>query len=426
MDKIFSKMFPWSFCVWAVAALLVMILSSSGHAQTPRLDAARVAGGFTAPVFVTAPPGDTSRIFVVQQSGQIKIINLPSRTVNATPFLDISDEVNFSGEEGLLGLAFDPNYASNRRFYINYSAPGGSFGAGVSHTAEFLVSADPDIADPTSEATLFTYDKPQNNHNGGWVGFSPRAGDQGNLYISTGDGGSANDAGLGHIEPGGNAQNTTTLMGKMLRIHIEDTYGTYSIPPDNPFFGSNTDKEEIFCWGLRNPWRNSFDRVTGTLFIGDVGQSSREEIDVQKPSNPGGGQNYGWRVREGFIQNPAYPDDPPPPDALDPIFDYPHTTGQVIIGGYVYRGSRIPSLGGIYVFADYLGPDGGDGTGRIWVFRYNGRNVSGFRDITSQLFPTRVGNFPLNNPSSLGEDASGELYICDITNGNIYKIIPGR
>ncbi len=277
MDKIFSKMFPWSFCVWAVAVLLVMILSSSGHAQTPRLDAARVAGGFTAPVFVTAPPGDTSRIFVVQQSGQIKIINLPSRTVNATPFLDISDEVNFSGEEGLLGLAFDPNYASNRRFYINYSAPGGSFGAGVSHTAEFLVSADPDIADPTSEATLFTYDKPQNNHNGGWVGFSPRAGDQGNLYISTGDGGSANDAGLGHIEPGGNAQNTTTLMGKMLRIHIEDTYGTYSIPPDNPFFGSNTDKEEIFCWGLRNPWRNSFDRVTGTMIIGDVGQSSREE-----------------------------------------------------------------------------------------------------------------------------------------------------
>jgi len=426
MDKIFSKMFPWSFCVWAVAALLVMILSSSGHAQTPRLDAARVAGGFTAPVFVTAPPGDTSRIFVVQQSGQIKIINLPSRTVNATPFLDISDEVNFSGEEGLLGLAFDPNYASNRRFYINYSAPGGSFGAGVSHTAEFLVSADPDIADPTSEATLFTYDKPQNNHNGGWVGFSPRTGDQGNLYISTGDGGSANDAGLGHIEPGGNAQNTTTLMGKMLRIHIEDTYGTYSIPPDNPFFGSNTDKEEIFCWGLRNPWRNSFDRVTGTMIIGDVGQSSREEIDVQRPSNPGGGENYGWRVREGFIQNPAYPDDPPPPDALDPIFDYPHTTGQVIIGGYVYRGSRIPSLGGIYVFADYLGPDGGDGTGRIWVFRYNGRKVSGFRDITSQLFPTRVGNFPLNNPSSLGEDASGELYICDITNGNIYKIIPGR
>jgi glucose/arabinose dehydrogenase len=424
MDKV--KMFPWSFCVRALAALLAVVLPPPAHAQTPRLDATLVASGFTAPVFVTAPPGDTRRLFVVQQSGEIKIINLRSRTVNATPFLDISDQVNFSGEEGLLGLAFDPDYASNGRFYINYSAPGGSFGAGVSHTAQFLVSADPDIADPKSEATLFTYDKPQGNHNGGWLGFSPRAGDEGNLYISTGDGGGANDAGQGHIEPGGNAQNTTTLMGKMLRIHIEDTYGIYSIPPDNPFFGSNTDKQEIFCWGLRNPWRNSFDRATGNLFIADVGQSSREEIDVQKPSSPGGGQNYGWRVREGFIQNPAYPDDPPPPDAVDPIFDYPHTTGKCIIGGYVYRGSRIPSLNGIYVFADYLGPGGGGNIGKIWILRYDGQRVSGFRDITSQLFPTRVGNFPLNNPSSLGEDTSGELYICDITNGNIYKIIPGR
>ena len=422
MDKVFSKMFPWSFCVTALAALLPMVLLSPADAQTPRLDATRVAGGFTAPLYVTAPPGDTSRLFVVQQTGQILIINLPSRTVNAIPYLDISGEIVDGGEQGLLGMAFDPNYATNGRFYLNYTAPGGSFGAGVTHIAEFTVSSDPDVADPGSEAALLTFDQPQTNHNGGWVGFSPRLGDEGNLYIATGDGGSGNDAGPGHIEPGGNAQNTTTLLGKMLRIHIEDAPGTYSIPPDNPFYGSHTDKQEIFCLGLRNPFRDSFDRVTGTMFIGDVGQSSREEIDVQKASNRGG-ENYGWCVREGFIQNPAYPDDPPPPDAVDPIFDYSHTTGQTIIGGYVYRGSRIPLLSGIYVFADYLGPGT---TGRIWIFRYNGRNVSGFRDITSQLFPTRVGNFPLNNPSSLGEDASGELYICDITNGNIYKIIPAR
>jgi glucose/arabinose dehydrogenase len=426
MDKIFSKMFPWSSCVRALAAVLAMVVLSPARAQTPRLDAARVAGGFTAPLYVTAPPGDTSRIFVVQQTGQILIINLPSRTVNAIPYLDISGEIVYGGEQGLLGMAFDPNYATNGRFYLNYTAPGGSFGAGVSHIAEFTVSSDPDIADPGSEATLLTFDQPQTNHNGGWVGFSSRPGDEGNLYIATGDGGSANDAGEGHIEPGGNAQNTTTLLGKMLRIHIEDAPGTYSIPLDNPFYGSDTAKQEIFCFGLRNPFRNSFDRVTGAMLIGDVGQSSREEIDVQKVSNPGGGENYGWRVREGFIQNPAYPNDPPPPDAVDPIFDYPHTTGQTIIGGYIYRGSRIPSLSGIYVFADYLGPEGGNNTGRIWIFRYDGRNVSGFRDITSQLFPTRVGNFPLNNPSSLGEDARGELYICDITNGNIYKIIPAR
>jgi len=422
----------WKTTLQSVATTSCLLLIVTGsilqvNAQASlRVDAMRVAGGFTAPLYVTAPPGDTSRLFVVQQSGQIKIIKLPSRTVNATPYLDVSSEIVYGGEQGLLGLAFDPNYATNGRFYINYTAPGGAFGQGVTHVAELTVSADPDIADPGSELALLTFDQPQTNHNGGWLGFSPRAGDEGNLYIATGDGGSANDAGPGHIEPGGNAQNTTMLLGKMLRIHIEAAPGTYTIPPDNPFFGSPTDKQEIWAFGLRNPFRDSFDRGTGMMFLGDVGQDTREEVDVQKASNPGGGENYGWRVREGFIQNPAYPNDPPPPDAIDPIFDYPHTTGQTIIGGYIYRGSRIPSLGGIYVFADYLGPEGGNNTGRIFVFRYNGLTVSGFRDITAQLFPTRVGNFPLNNPSSLGEDASGELYICDIGNGNIYRIIPAR
>jgi glucose/arabinose dehydrogenase len=409
--------------------LFAAVSTSQFQAQAapPQLDALRVAGGFTAPVFVTAPPGDTSRLFVVQQSGQIKIIKLPSRTVNAIPYLDVSAEIVYGGEQGLLGMAFDPNYASNGRFYINYTAPGGSFGAGVTHIAQLTVSANPDIADPASERALLTFDHPQTNHNGGWIGFSPRVGDEGNLYIATGDGGNANDAGPGHIEPGGNALNTTTLLGKMLRIHIEDAPGTYSIPPDNPFFGSpSDDKQEIFCFGLRNPFRNSFDRLNGTMFLGDVGQSTREEIDVQKSSNPGGGENYGWRVREGFVQNPAYPNDPPPPDAVDPIFDYSHSTGQTIIGGYVYRGNAIPALRGFYVFGDYLGPEGGNNTGRIWVFRYNGSTVSGFRDITSKLFPTAVGNFPLNNPSSFGEDARGELYICDISNGNIYRIVPAR
>jgi glucose/arabinose dehydrogenase len=407
------------------AMLFFAVLSSPFQAKgaLPQLDAERVAGGFTAPVYVTAPPGDRHRLFVVEQAGRIKIINLPSGTVNATPYLDIASKIVFDGERGLLGLAFDPNYATNGHFYVNYVAPGGSFGNGVTHVAEFTVSADPDVADPGSERTLLTFDQPQPNHNGGWTAFSPRAGDARNLYIATGDGGAANDAGPGHIEPGGNALNTTTLLGKMLRIHIEDAPGTYSIPPDNPFFGSPTDKQEIFCWGLRNPWRNSFDRKDGTMYIGDVGQSSREEIDVQPGSNPGGGENYGWRVREGFIQNPAYPNDPPPPDAIDPIFDYTHATGQTIVGGYIYRGRAIPSLRGIYVFADYLGPESGDFTGRIWLFRYKNGVVSRFTDITTQLFPTAVGNFPLNNPSSLGEDAAGELYICAISDGNIYRII---
>src|SRR2546423_720777 len=166
------------------------------------------------------------------------------------------------------------------------------------------------------------FDQPQTNHTGGWIAFSPRPGDEGNLYIATGDGGNANDQGPGHIEPGGNSQSTETLLGKMLRIHIEDQPGTYTIPPDNPFFGSTTDKQEIWAFGLRNPFRDSFDRRTGTMFIGDVGQDTREEVDAQSPANPGGGENYGWRVREGFIQNPAFPNDPPPPDAVDPILDY--------------------------------------------------------------------------------------------------------
>jgi glucose/arabinose dehydrogenase len=426
MRKIFSTLVPQAFAAALCLSLAAMAFSTANGQATRALDAVRVAGGFTAPLYVTAPAGDTSRLFVVQQSGQIKIINLPSRTVNATPYLDISAKIVYGGEQGLLGMAFDPNYATNGRFYLNYTAPGGAFGAGVTHVAQLTVSANPNIADPGSEMTLLSFDQPQTNHNGGWCGFSPRPGDAGNLYIATGDGGSANDAGPGHIEPGGNALNTTTLLGKMLRIHIEEAPGTYSIPPDNPFFGSPTDKQEIFCFGLRNPYRNSFDRVTGTMYVGDVGQNSREEIDVQPISNPGGGEDYGWRVREGFIQNPAYPNDPPPPDAIDPIFDYSHATGQTIIGGYIYRGKAIQTLRGFYVFGDYLGPEGGNSTGRIWLFRYNGSTVSGFRDITSDLFPTAIGNFPLNNPSSFGEDAKGELYITDIGNGNIYKITRQR
>jgi hypothetical protein len=181
-------------------------------------------------------------------------------------------------------------------------------------------------------------------------------------------------------------------------------------------------------YGLRNPWRNSFDRKTGDLFIGDVGQGEREEVDVQKASNPGGGENYGWRVREGLIQNPRYPNDPPPPNAVDPILDYPHSTGIAVIGGYVYRGKRVRDLRGLYVFADYLGPDDGDFAGKIWTLSYDGQTATDFTDITADLFPTRQGGFLLHNPSSLGEDAAGELYISDFGNGigNVYKIIRGQ
>ena len=393
------------------------------------IDAERIATGFDRPLALAAPRGDGERLFVVEQTGKIRIIKLATRTVNAAPFLDVSDKIIALGnEQGLLGLTFDPQYAINGRFYIAYTAPGGFYGNGVSHISQLTVSSDPDIADPASELTLLMFDQPQTNHNSGWLGFSPRRGDEGNLYIHTGDGGHFDDTGTGHVEPGGNAQSTRTLLGKMLRIHIEDAPGTYSIPPDNPFFGSPTETEEIWLLGLRNPWRNSFDRRTGDMFLGDVGQGEREEIDVQKASNPGGGENYGWRVREGFIQNPRFPDEPPPPDAVEPILDYPHTTGQTVIGGYVYRGRRVRDLRGLYVFADYLGGENGDFTGKIWTLRYDGETASDFTDITADLFPTRRGNYPLLNPTSFGEDALGELYLTDFGggNGNVYQIVRGR
>jgi len=400
------------------------------HAQAVQgLDAIRVASGLTQPLFVAAPPGDFNRIFIVQQNGQIRILNLVTGTLNATPFLDISARLTATnGEQGLLGLAFDPNYATNGKFYLNFTVPGGAFGNGTTHISQFQVSANPDVADTSNEKILLTFDHPEANHNGGWIGFSPRAGDDHNLYIATGDGGNGNDQGTGHIEPGGNAQNNTTLLGKMLRIHVDPTTGTSTIPTNNPFFGSGTAKQEIWALGLRNPFRDSFDRLTGRMLIGDVGQDTREEVDVQQASNPGGGENYGWRDREGFIQNPAFatatPTPTPNPPRVDPIFDYPHTIGRTVIGGYIYRGPLFSALQGIYVFGDYLGPGGG--SARVFTLNYDGTTASNFQDITSQLFPipTTGGNVSLVNLSSLGEDAAGELYLTDIGNGNVYKISP--
>jgi glucose/arabinose dehydrogenase len=254
------------------------------------------------------------------------------------------------------------------------------------------------------------------------LAFSPRPGDEGNLYIASGDGGGTCDNGAGHA-PGGNGQSTQTFFGKILRIHPEAAPGTYSIPPGNPFAGQPPPvKQEIWAYGVRNPWKFSWDRQNGRMFIGDVGQATREEINVQFPSNPGGGENFGWRFKEGFVQSPCS-QPTPPPGLTDPIFDYDHTTGISIVGGYIYRGNKVRDLRGRYVFGDTFGPDGGDFTGKIWSFRYAGGTVSDFQDITSQLFPTRIGNFPLVNPVAFWEDSSGELYIVSYGNGNIYKIL---
>jgi glucose/arabinose dehydrogenase len=203
----------------------------------------------------------------------------------------------------------------------------------------------------------------------------------------------------------------------MLRIHVDPVLGIASIPTNNPFASSGTFRREIWAYGLRNPFRNSFDRQNGRMFIGDVGQSAREEIDVQQPTNPGGGENYGWRLREGTIATPGGVGGARPANNVDPILDYDRSVGGTVIGGYVYRGSAIPTLQGKYIFGDYL-------ASKIFSLDYNGTAASNFQEITSQLFPTRTGGFPLINPSSFGEDANGELYICDIGAGAVYKIVP--
>src|SRR4030095_7148400 len=238
-----------------ICSLILAAISLAGlRAQmVSGLDAIRVASGLTWPLFVQAPPGDSGRLFIVQQHGQLRSLTPPTGTLNQTPFLTLTGLTATGGEQGLLGMAFDPSYAANGKFYLNFTVPGGAFGNGVTRVSQFTVSANPNIADASSERIMLRVDPPQTNHDGGWIGFSPRAGDANNLYIATGDGGGANDQGTGHIEPGGNAQSFTTLLGKMLRIHINSAAGTATIPPNNPFVGVTGARGEIWAFGLRNP-----------------------------------------------------------------------------------------------------------------------------------------------------------------------------
>ncbi len=387
------------------------------------LSVRQVASGLDQPIFAVAAPGDNTRLFVGEQgsngTAQIRVLDLTTNTLNPTPFLTLSG-IATGGEQGLLGMAFDPDYATNGSFYLQYTSS-----PRTNQIDRFSVSANPNIAN-TSHVNLLSINQPATNHNGGWIGFSPRAGDERNLYIAKGDGGGSGDDVGPNPLPGGIAQNTNELLGKMLRITVPaiapaEGSPQYSIPADNPF------GNEVYAYGLRNPFRDSFDRLTGDLMIGDVGQSMREEIDVQKALAGGvggaaspGGQNYGWRRREGNIETPNV-GGPEPADYVPPILDYPRTVGRTVIGGYVYRGADIPSLFGTYIFGDFLGPQTGT-TGSIFKLNYDGTTASGFSDITSDLFAGT--GFSLQNVYSFGEDARGELYIVDGTGGAVYKIVP--
>ncbi|MDJ0837698.1 MAG: PQQ-dependent sugar dehydrogenase [Acidobacteriota bacterium] len=371
------------------------------------------------PIQVThAGPGD-DRLFIVCKEGRIMIYK--NGAVLPEPFLDIQDLVlvsqfNFSDERGLLGLAFDPDYATNGYFYVNYTGDGPDARGGVTDDTRITAfGTDPmnaDLADLTQNALLLTVTQPQSNHNGGQIFFGP----DGYLYIGTGDGGGANDLGSGHDPVCGNGQYGETLLGKMLRIQV-DGLSPYSIPPDNPFIDDPGVLDEIWALGLRNPWRWSFDRATGDMYIADVGQGTWEEIDFQ-PADSSGGENYGWPYKEGnaiFFNGPDGCSDPG--GLSDPVFEYNHTdNARAVTGGFVYRGQDIPNLYGFYIFADY--------------------NASGFPSSGKRYFSLvqRSGGIWEGNPldvyvddsplaafvAAFGEDHRGELYI--VTTGDIYKI----
>jgi len=361
--------------VAALAAIVALVAGCSDTAEPPAdatLALALVTGGLDRPIFVTAPPGDTGRLFIAEQTGRIRIARHDS--LLAAVFLDLTSLITCCGERGLLGLAFHPQYASNGFFYVNYTDA-----AGDTRVVRYHVSANPDSADPASASLVLSQAQPFSNHNGGMLAFGP----DGYLYIGLGDGGSGGD-------PQGNGQNPATWLGKMLRISVGAAAG-YSVPGNNPFIAQAGTRPEIWSLGLRNPWRYSFDRLTGELYIGDVGQGQREEVDVEPAGS--GGRNYGWNVMEGDI---CFQSGCSGAGLTPPAHSYSHADGCSVNGGYVYRGTRIPALRGHYFYADYC-----DG----WVrsFRWSGGAATDHRD-----WPALA---PGGAISSFGEDAAGELYV---------------
>jgi hypothetical protein len=370
----------------AVLAIGGFVLACRGSAQTtPEIALETVVTGLPPPTAI-AHAGD-ARLFLTLQRGQIAVFQ--DGSVLPTAFLDIRLLVSCCGERGLLGLAFHPRYSENGLFFVDYTNLSGD-----TVVARYRVSAgNPNIADPSSGVTLLTIAQPFSNHNGGQLAFGP----DGYLYIGMGDGGSAND-------PMCNAQRDESLLGKILRIDVDANSGSppfYGIPPDNPFAAPGGPRDEIWAKGLRNPWRFSFDRLTGDLYIGDVGQGSREEVDFQPAASPGG-ENYGWKAMEGTacggggtLGCPAGVAPCNASSLVRPILEYPHSGGDCsITGGYVYRGPSSPELAGTYFYGDYC-------SGKLWGAK---RNAAG--TWSTRLFSPRAASL-----TTFGEDVSGRLYL---------------
>jgi glucose/arabinose dehydrogenase len=366
--------------------LMILLLSLSSMQAQLTLQDAFTNLTFSSPVFLTHAGDNTDRIFVMEQPGRIKVFPNSQSASNAKTFLDITDRVAYGGEMGLLGLAFHPDYSNNGYFYVNYTADNPR----RTIVSRFQVTSNPDSADKNSEFQILTFSQPYTNHNGGWIGFRPS---DGYLYIGTGDGGSGGD-------PQNNAQNITVMLGKILRVDVDG--GTpYAIPPTNPFYDSTGNVvREIYAWGMRNPWRNSFDPVTDWFWCGDVGQGAWEEIDLIE-----NGKNYGWRVMEGFhCYNPQSGCDTT--GKVLPIWEYGHNPECSITGGYVYRGINVPELEGKYIYGDYC-------SRKIWALSYDGVNPP-----TNELLVTAAG--PV---TSFGVDQNNEIYITS-SDSMIYRFTP--
>lgn len=348
---------------------------------------------FRRPIVVTHAGDGSNRVFVAEQQGVIRVVKNDEAAEESTVFLDMEKKVVYidkENEEGLLGMAFHPQYKSNGQFFVYYTT---TTAPHTSVISRFRVSKDdPNKADPTYEEELLRIPQPFWNHNGGTIVFGP----DGYLYIALGDGGSAND-------PMANGQNLNTLLGKVLRIDVDhqDAGKKYKVPADNPFVGKKDAQPEIWAYGLRNPWRMSFDQKTGALWLADVGQDLWEEIDLITK-----GGNYGWKLREAKHKfGPGGSE--PRKDLIDPIWEYHHTIGKSITGGHVYRGKAVPALVGKYVYADYV-------SGKLWALDYNAetKKVVANYSLTGNNLPVM----------SFGEDEMGEIYFTTQF-GMLYKFV---
>jgi len=365
------------------------------QAQITGITANRVATGLNQPLFATAPPGDASRLFIVGKTGRIDVLDLSTGQLQPQPFLNLSAEIAAPGEQGLLGLAFHPAFATNGLFYVNLNNVNGD-----TEIRRYQAAPSANQADPASAQLVLAVDQPNGftNHKGGWLGFGP----DGYLYAGLGDGGGAGD-------PFNNAQNPDSLLGKILRLDVNadafpaDPAQNYAIPVSNPF-ASGAGADEVWAYGLRNPWRASFDRGPGDLYIADVGQNASEEINLGSA-----GTNYGWRVFEGL--EPFTPGPLTGGVATPPIHAYSRASGTSITGGYVYRGES-EGLHGQYFFADF-------GSSRVWTLQNNGIAWSAVE--RTQQIVTDAG--AIDQPTSFGEDARGNLYLTDL-DGDVFRLTP--